>query len=364
MRVKGWGVSVPTTALPLDKSITAKLETAFILFNQGATSVWARTDGSIATAASPSLEIQAGTSKLIWLTPEDGDSVISLIAVTNPVNVFIQQLTFRSSLLAEIVGAAASLAVFILQTIWAPISSTRVQLTGSYIEASADTYSGKTVQTNVRVGQPGNPTFATPCLIGPSSSDFIEVGTNGVQMENAGAVRVYMDNGGVFKVQNTYSLGVYNGGGTDPRFLASPTAVTRFTPVAGGQISETLFTVWKVIKNGVTLNAGDLAEYDVTSGFRVQAAAAGSANQGVGRVITGGTGNAGGTVLAEIANGGMMAQTFLADVAGVVQGQYVYQGATNAGRLASKTTNERTIGIALQTAGSGVAVDVELTGAT
>lgn len=310
-----------------------------------------------------------GTPGVYFLDPSNVNGV-SAIAATGNTSVILKRVPFpdEAAFFDAIMGYAAASAI--ISALWIALSSTAVALAGSFTQANMDTVNAKTSANGLQLGSSGD--FSGGGIgVGPvtKAASTVRVGGGATTMFQAEAAALYQIIGNLAytRVQtgtvdwwNGPSATMYSGAGTDPRFKISPTAVTRYTPVAGGQISETLQTVWKVIKNAVTLNTGDLAEYDPTSGFRVQAAAAGSTNQPAGRVITGGTGDAGGTVLAEIAVQGMIAQAFLADAAGVTQGQYVYQGATTAGRLASKTTNERTLGQALQTAASGVAVDVEL----
>lgn len=153
--------------------------TTIVVWNQGSTSVWGRTDGTLATTAAPSREVPAGQPRVFILTPENGDAVLSLAAATSAVNVTFQVFTFRSSLVAEIVGASSLLAAFFLQSFWEAVSATVIQLTGSRVEARFDTTRAKTANGNWRAASQGTGSlYLGDTTANPSSNNAVIVGVS------------------------------------------------------------------------------------------------------------------------------------------------------------------------------------------
>lgn len=89
--------------------------------------------------------------------------------------------------------------------------------------ANADIDIGRMGTGVVTIGDPGNPTFGNSHRMGPSSSDYYEVGTNGSLWVVGSSNRMYIDNGGVLQLRNATGLNIYNGNGTDVRWTRSTT---------------------------------------------------------------------------------------------------------------------------------------------
>lgn len=186
--VKELGATIGTTPRPLSSGgdYRCSTPTTIIVWNVGSTSVWGRTDGGLATTAWPSREVPAGQPREFILTPENGDAILSLVAATSAVNVTLQVFTFRSPLVAELVMAAALMAVFFLQSFWEAVSGTVIRLTGSYVEAQFDTTRARTTNGNWRAASQGmgsiylgdttaNPAANNDVLIGKATSWTAEI---------------------------------------------------------------------------------------------------------------------------------------------------------------------------------------------
>ena len=360
--VKEYGVTIPiTTAKRLEFRRIAQI----VMWNAGATSVWVRMDGSDATTAWPSREIPAGQPRVVILTPENGDAVLSAIAATGAVNVSIQEFRFRSSLIAELVGAASLLATFFIQSFWEAVSATAVRLAGAYTEARADTVRNKTAGTSLQLTVQSYATegigigdvtpVASRVDIGRATGGRYAMGSTGsTGFVNLTAVIEFIST--YFSIENAVPFIMNAGYNADPRHTLNSTDRIRHTPVAGGNVSQVMDTADWVIKDAVVVTVNDLVEID-GSGNRVQLAGA-SSTGGAGIVLSGGTGNPAGTVMARVREIGVLVAAVAADVAGVTAGQYVFPGATNpTTRLGSKATIEGSIGKCLLSAGGGALTD-------
>ena len=100
-----------------------------------------------------------------------------------------------------------------------------------------------------------------------------------------------------------------------------------------------------------------------TNNNRVQSSAAASTNLQIGVCISGGTGNAGGTVFARIGVSGYQPSVFLADTGGVTYAQYAKVGGNVANRVISTAAASAVnFGMIVLTATAGNPTSIEFTG--
>jgi hypothetical protein len=247
------------------------------------------------------------------------------------------------------------------------VSATAIALSGTFTDAWMDRVAEKTLNADLIVRQQGTGGLALGPAVNPPAGGVIvgRANSNTTHGNNSradvlGSVSMFNEDTSGYYFFNLATLPVaFRSTSTDPRHTLNSTTRIRHTPVAGGVVNEVAGAVFKVIANAAVINAGDTVEYVAAGGQRVQAAAAGSANKPAGYCITGGTGNAGGTIYALVWVEGVLVTTLVADTNGVLAGQYIYPGPT-INRFHSKTNNERSMGLALATATSGNTFDAEI----
>lgn len=321
--------------------------------------------------------VSPGQYAFFILTAEDNASGICAIAATGTTVVTVSRQSFRShterlAVMGGLFGGAVA------AQFWVAISGTQIQLTGPFVEARVNVLRTKTsggtiaVQNDqgtgmVTLGTGANATL-TLNAAGSGNTDLLSsTGAHGVRVDgNAGSVvgiisstqRSLLDATGL-NLQNTTPLIVFSGT-SDQRAFIDTTGINASNPAAGGVQDSSKYSISQSIVNGGTIAAGDIVEWVPNTSNRVQSSAAGSTNPQLGVCITGGTGNAGGTVMARVAIRGVVT-TLLADAAGVTAGQYVAAGATTANRLLSTAAlTANSFGRCLLTAAGGAATVIML----
>lgn len=293
---------------------------------------------------------------------ETGDTVVTVFRAP-----FLSPELYNAAVVAFAAGVIAA-------QYWVAVSGTAVALTGAFTSARADAIQNKTAATDVSVSNRDTNTAGVAIGAGPNhglanGSVVIGLGGNGIEVASSATdVRVSGTTYARFEASDlriaaAKSIIQDNGvlGSADPRHTLSSTDRVMHTPVAGGLLSSTMDSIELPIANSVVLAVGDNAEI-VGGNNRVQLGTALSTGA-VGPVIVGGTGNAGGTVFARIRINGVLAQTLIADTAGVTAGLYLQFGAVNpAARVQDKATVEGTFGRTLTTAASGALTDAFLRG--
>jgi len=358
------GINVPT-APTLVQALRYKEPVDVILYNGGTTSVWARTDGALATTAWPSREVPAGGRGVFILTPENGDAVLSLIAATSSVNCTLQVLSFRSPLIAEIVGAAALLALFILDSFFRLTGGDTLVPTGAITTIQARSGASLILendQANVGVslgaGANGSALVAADGtgfaeIRSSDAADFFRATTGGTMgvFRNSARSLIFADAETGVSNLTSRPLVLRAGETTDERHRLSSSAQT-YRMVGDADADDVIEIRERAIVDGEVVAGGQLVAIAIGSG-RLRVPQAGDLPAGP--CVAGGTGNAAGTVKATYVTDGI-ATLLVADDAGVTQGQYIIAGATDAFEVASQAAIENSCAKVLDTAASAAPV--------
>lgn len=330
-------------------------------------------------AVTGQVTVAPGQYAFFILTQNDNAGGINGIAATGATVVTVLRQSFRSdaerlSVMGGLYGGA------IAAQFWVAISGTQIQLSGSIVEARVNTLRTKTsgqsllLQSDqghatqgtldLATGANGNALLTAAgsgnaAIESSDRTDFIAMSTSAYNVTRNNQQKVNLDDSTGYRLLNSTGF-LLEAGSADVRVFSDTVGSVINTPAAGGNISSAHFAINVPIKSGSTIAVGDIVEWDPNNDNRVVSSAAGSTNGQLGVCITGGTGNAGGTVFARIAFRGVFVG-FLADAAGVTAGQYGAQGATTANRLLSAATiTPASFCRVLKTAAGGAAATVSL----
>lgn len=322
------------------------------------------------TAAVTGQQVVApGQYAFFILTKDDNASGINAIAATGNTVVTVIRQSFRTvaerlAVMGGVFGGAVA------AQFWVAISGTQVQLSGSFVEARADTLAPKTAATalnindnsavsRIRVTDGGSVDVKSA-----DGTDLLQVRTANPQMQftTANALRFLVQDAEVAAAAiGTSPFMGYNSAGADARFTLNGSRYIRHG-TADGDIDSVMEAQQFPVANGSVIVIGDLVEFVPATQNRIRASGVGSTAATIGQAASAGTGNAGGTIRVVVDMYGYKATPFLADVAGVTEGFYAFPGATNANRLASQPTVENTFAKIRATAASGVAVPLQFMG--
>jgi hypothetical protein len=323
-------------------------------------------------ATSGGSEVAAGLTRTFFF---DGEKtpMIRFKAATATVLINIRKTNFRSRILFVLAEIAAGIAKEITDQFWQRVSATVVKLAGAYTEARADTFDRKTAATGLVIGTNA---IANGIRIGGAvaqSGGNVRVasadGTDWLQVVNSG-IAAFLNSAAVFNCSDTEvqarvaSLVQYAGAGTDPRHTLSSTALTTHTPVAGGAISSVYKTLKLPIKNGDVIANADIVVYDQAAGGNAnrvmkQNAVGDVAVAGV--AISGGTGDPGGTVMAEFVIDAFLVGALVGNGSCTTL-QYLILGAATVNRVDSSTvrTNASFGRVFKTTAVDGTVIDAKV----
>lgn len=317
--------------------------TVFLSLNRDATT--AAVTGQVAVAP--------GQYAFFILTQKDNRTGINAIAATGNTVVTVQRQSFRSDLerlavMGGLYGGAVA------GQYWVAISGTQIKLAGAYTEARADKISSKT-----QAGAGGflDLSSATQvALVSPNGNTYRVVKDGSLEDTISSTARQTLDATGL-NLFNSTPVIIF-AGASDQRAFIDAVGLVASTPTAGGVIDSSGFDMKFPIKNGAVIAAGDLVEFQPNTDNRVQSAAAASVNTQVGFCITGGTGNAGGTVFARVKLIGIVT-SLLADTGGITADQYSKPGLNTANRVISTAAIAvNSHGRALKTAIAGAATTI------
>lgn len=240
--------------------------------------------------------------------------------------------------------------------LWVVLSSTVIQPAGGFVGVRADTVASKTF--GAAGGSLDLSTTGQIALLSPAGTSYRVVKNGSLEDTITSTLRQTLSAGGL-TLSNTTPVIILSGT-SDTRSFMDTVGFCANTPSAGGTIDSATYSSNYPIKNGSTIAAGDIVEWDPNNNNFVIASGAGSTNPQLGVCITGGTGNAGGTVFARVAWRGVVT-TLLADAAGVTAGHYGAAGATTANRLLSAATiTPNSFCRVLKTAAGGVGTTIHL----
>lgn len=326
------------------------------------------------TTATQSKVVRPGQSAFFFVNTRENPNGVSLIAATGATTVNLTKETFRTRLGYQIGVLSAAVAASVAN-LWRVVagSTTAVELNGAYTEARADTLRAKTANGlldvvvngtgGIRIGTTNNLANGADAIIG-RSTDSIEVGGGLVETIISGTRRGYWL-GATFELESGSTFLMYNGNRTDARYAISPTALTIYTPSAGGAISSGYKTIQLPIKSGSVVANADLVIFDPNNANRVLTTTATTDVAVIGQAISGGTGNAGGTVFAEIVIDAVLIGTVTADTGGTTANQYLILGSVTVNQVNSSTVRTNaSFGRCLKTAAAGVVVDWKATDVT
>lgn len=298
-----------------------------------------------------------GVPGVYFLDPSNVNGV-SAIAASGNTTVMLKRVPFPDeAAFFEAISSYAAMAALIA-ALWFAATGTAVQLVGNYTEARADTVGPKTAATSFAVQDSNRTTRieVTPTVLELTSedrTDYIDV-LNGGENHYTNSVLRQVLSDTELQLVNAEAIVQYNGSQVDPRHTLNSNSQIMNFPSAGGQISGTRKLIELPIANAAVVAAGDIVEFATSASVAVSSAAAGSTRHILGKAITGGTGNVGLTVFAQVLIEGVEVSSLIADTNGVVLGQFVKPGGTTANRVESQTTpDQHTFGVSLSTAASG-----------
>jgi len=342
------------------------------------TSVFVRTQGT-ASVATSSHEVAPGEIYPLFLDHENGNKHgVSLIAETSDTLVMVRKTYFRSRLRFDLAKFAGAVAAAISTSFWTRISATAIQLSGGLTAARFDSTRPKTAGADwTAQNDQGNNSFVAndganggtdvrgdgtgnAALLSSDDTDFVAMGTGRLNITRASTQLIdLVDNLYAHRV-STAPVIFTSGDLTTEIHRFNSTARIRRMTASGAAASQAMDQSEWIIENGQVIAAGDLVELTAAAST-VRAEQVGSTGI-VGVCVSGGTGDAGGTVKALVQEWGMLNGTLVADNAGVTAGERAFGGATDVNQIASQATIEGTFARLLETGASGVAVDGFLNG--
>ena len=343
-----------------------------LIINPSSTGITAYLNLRGGPATSADVPILSGGAPFV-ITLGVSDIGASIVAASATPTVILLRESFQSY--AEFlafgpifIAVASSLASY-----WIAVSSTRVALAGAFTEAQADAFDAKTAATGVRLGAslPSGGVGVGSVALGAGDVN-VGIGTTYTAYAAGNTITERISNtirrglsSTSSDTHNATASNVYNGTATDPRLTFSVTAFTILTPAAGGSISSVYKTKKVPIADGVVVSAADIL---ISAGNnRVKVTTAITDVAVVGQAVSGATGNAGGTVLAEVIDDAALIGTIVTGAAGTVAGQFIILaagvGEVNKADSSTVRTNA-SFGRATSTASGGAVADYWATGPT
>lgn len=315
-----------------------------------ANAVFYNTKTNATVTATQSKAIRPGQQVVIFVDRESQKNGVSLLAATAQTTVIIEKEFFRSRLLFQIGKWAAAVATAVAISFWRLVSgsTTAIEPVGGVTEVRGDTIRNKTAGATMALTTQA---ATDPILIGAGSGTasqaILRQSASGPAIVSTATATSLESAAGVSAINITSAevqhrqVGTtpdvyYNASGADARHTMNATNLVHHTPSSGGVIDSVKRCYELPIANTIVVAPGDTVEFVNNTNNRVGPSAIGSAQIILGIAITGGTGNAGGTVFCRVAVEGWLTGV-IADTGGVTVLQYIKPGANNANRVISTT---------------------------
>lgn len=360
--------TIKTTAMDVVRVAEGPMTVMCINPDSNSNPVYMQTNGKIATTVdTDSEEVNPGNFGIAFL---DAGDRLSMIAATAATGVILKFFRAKTTLVAEIYALAVTASLMVANLFWQNVAG-KLQMRAPFTTWIARSGTDAIIQNDqgnsgliVANGANGDASLTADgtgnaVLASGDGTDYVAMGTARLNITRASQQKVDLtDTEFIHQNISTTPVTFYNSSTGERHRFTETERMLRAT--GDGNINGVLDSVEYCVASGLTITAGDLVELSTTTG-RVRGAQLNS-TVCIGQAGTTGTGDAGGTVKVIVRVMGHLVAAFVADNAGVTQFQYALAGATDVNQLKSQAGNAGSFARVLNTAASGVSVDLFLHG--